>query len=125
VRGRRDIDSPDACREFQQVLEDEIDRVRREYPLCKVDLALSGGRKGMTAMTIFAAQRKNIPFVYHTLITDEELSERIEKETTIERLSETDLTEQQLKARLFLEAYEPRPYAHFTLFRVPVFAAEN
>jgi CRISPR-associated Csx14 family protein len=125
VPGHNDMDSSDACREFQQVLEAEIERVRREYPLCKVDLALSGGRKGMTAMTIFAAQRKHIPYVYHTLITDSDLSERIEQETTIEELIDTGLTEKEINARLFLEAYEPYPYAHFTLFRVPVFSAEN
>lgn len=118
------MDSPEACREFQQVLEGEIERVRREYPLCKIDLALSGGRKGMTAMAIFAAQHQHISYVYHTLITDEDLDERIEKETTIERLNDTSLTEQQLKARLFLEAYESYPYPHFTLFRVPVFPVE-
>jgi hypothetical protein len=137
VPSHRDIDSPTACREFQQILEAQIERVRDEYPLCKVDLALSGGRKGMTAMTIFAAQRQHIPFVYHTLITDEPLSEEIEAktaeeiedETTIEKLSETNLTEQQLKDRLFLDDYrlpdEAYPYARFTLFRVPVFAAET
>lgn len=125
VSGHRDMDSPDACRKFQQVLEDEIERVRREYPLCKIDLALSGGRKGMTAMTIFAAQRKHIPYVYHTLITDSDLSDRIEQETTLKELTDTGLTEEEINGRLFLEAYEPYPYAHFTLFRVPVFAAEN
>jgi len=127
VKGYEDIDSSEACRDFQQVLEQQIKRARDEYPLCKVDIALSGGRKGMTAMTLFAAQRQQIRFVYHTLVRDKVLSEEIEEETSIGMLN--DLTPQQRKARLFLDDYklpdEEYPYSLFTLFRVPVFPIED
>ena len=123
----KDIDSTDACREYQATLEDEIDRVRKDHPDCKIDLALSGGRKGMTAMTIFAAQKKHIPWVYHTLITDEQLSETIDDETTVRVLNDPRLAREERNDRLFLRAYKdkegPHPYTKFVLFRVPVFSA--
>src|SRR5205823_15002743 len=102
-----DITDKEACREYQACLEDETERVRQEYPHCKIDLALSGGRKGMTAMTIFAAQKKHIPYVYHTLIIDEYLSEqneylseKIDRETTVEDLKDTHLSLQERYDRL-------------------------
>jgi CRISPR-associated Csx14 family protein len=124
-----DIADKDACIKYQEHLEAEIKRVKQEHPSdWKIDLALSGGRKGMTAMTIFAAQNVHIPYVYHTLITDGELSERIEEETTVEALNDTRLSLQEAYDRLFLRAYraeEPYPYVHFVLFRVPVFSADG
>jgi len=123
-----DINDTDACRKYQAHLESEIERVQQQYPDCKIDLALSGGRKGMTAMTIFAAQKKHIPYVYHTLITNERLSEQIDEETTVEALKDTHLSPQERHDRLFLRAYRtegPYPYEHFALFRVPVFAADG
>jgi CRISPR-associated protein NE0113 (Cas_NE0113) len=106
----------------------EIKRVQQVTEDGKIDLALSGGRKGMTAMTIFAAQKCGIRYVYHTLITDEDTSDRIDEETTIDALNETSLTQEEERKRLFLRAYEaegPDPYANFVLFRVPVFTAEG
>jgi CRISPR-associated Csx14 family protein len=124
-----DIDSAEACNHFQQALEEVIDDVRDRYPLCKIDLALSGGRKGMTAMTIFAAQRKGISVVYHTIVNDDDLSEKIEEETTVAALQKTNLGKQRQRERLFLREYcppdESYPYSSFALFRVPVFAATD
>ena len=102
-----------------------IDYAQTKYPECKIDLALSGGRKGMTAMTIFAAQKKKIDFVYHTLITDDELEQRIERETKLTVLNKVGLREEEPNNRLFLRAYEGgEPYTKFVLFRVPVFAPD-
>jgi CRISPR-associated Csx14 family protein len=123
-----DIADEAACRKYQAHLEAQIERVKQEYPHCKIDLALSGGRKGMTAITISTAQNVHIPYVYHTLITDDELSDQIEEETTIEALIDTRISLQESYDRLFLHAYraeEPYPYAHFVLFRVPVFSADG
>ena len=41
----------------------------------------------MAALAMFAAQRKGIRYVYHTLIKDPELSQAIEDETTVKRLA--------------------------------------
>ena len=122
-----DIASSDDCRKYQRYVEDEIERARKEYPEhYKIDLALSGGRKGMTAMTIFAAQNCHIPYVYHTLITDEQPNDRIDKETTVAALNK--ISKQERNDRLFLDAYredELYPYSHFALFRVPVFTVDG
>jgi hypothetical protein len=83
----------------------------------------------MTAMTIFAAQRKHISVVYHTVVVDEDLNTKIEEETTVAALQKTSLGRQRQRDRLFLREYcppdEPYPYSSFALFRVPVFAATN
>jgi CRISPR-associated Csx14 family protein len=124
-----DIDSAEACSSFQATLEGVIDDVRNRYPHCKIDLSLSGGRKCMTAMTIFAAQRKHISVVYHTVVKDGNLSEKIEEETTMAALQKTNLGKQRQRERLFLREYcppdESYPYSNFTLFRIPVFAATD
>ncbi len=128
IEGLADITEEADCRKYQARLEQEIERVKNECPGIKIDLALSGGRKGMTAMTIFAAQKHRIPYVYHTLITDGDMSEKIEGETTYEELNDTGLSQEERNARLFLCAYkaeEPDPYANFSLFRVPVFTADG
>jgi GTPase SAR1 family protein len=126
----KDITSIDDCTIYQRHLETEIERVKQQYPPddYTIDLALSGGRKGMTAMTIFAAQNKQIPYVYHTLITNEDINEQIEEETTIETLNSPRLSQQARNDRLFLRKYKTtgdNPYANFTLFRVPVFTADG
>jgi CRISPR-associated Csx14 family protein len=128
IKGLKDIKSKENCETYQLHLESEIDKAQEKYPEYKIDLALSGGRKGMTAMTIFAAQKKRIPYVYHTLITNDDINEQIEEETTFAKLNETSLSRQTMYDRLFLEAYKvegPNPYKHFTLFRVPVFRPDG
>lgn len=126
ISDRQDIDSPEACQEYQATLEKVIEQVceSEDHTDWKIDLALSGGRKGMTAMTIFAAQKKQLSYVYHTLINDEELSEEIEEQTTVEALN--DLSRAERNDRLFLRAYEDEESdPKFVLFKVPVFSAAN
>ena len=69
----------------------------------------------MAALTLFAAQQANIDAVYHTLITDIELEEKIEEETTLDTLR--SLTRSKRIERLFLNVYDE---SKFELFRVPV-----
>ncbi len=124
IKGLKDIDSPDACQSYQTVLEKVIDQVRETHSDYAIDLALSGGRKGMTAMTIFAAQNKDLPYVYHTLITDEQLSLDIDEQTTVAMLKKTGLSREERNDRLFLRAYDGnKPFTKFILFKVPVFPA--
>jgi CRISPR-associated Csx14 family protein len=128
IPGLEDITTTEHCEAYQEYLVKEIKRVQKETEDGKIDLALSGGRKGMTAMTIFAAQKCHIPYVYHTLVTDKDTNEKIDEQTTITALNETSLSQQERYERLFLRAYEvegPDPYANFVLFRVPVFTAEG
>ena len=71
----------------------------------------------MAALTMFAAQRKHIRYVYHTLINDEALYQRIISETDIETLDSPKVSSSTVKNRLFLQAYD---ITKFALFRVPV-----
>ncbi len=120
IKDREDIDSAEACKDYQTALEDAIDEARKAHQGCTIDLALSGGRKGMTAMTIFAAQKKGLSYVYHTLITNQQLSEEIDVQATVEELKK--LNDRMRHDRLFLREYEEDgPYTKFVLFKVPVF----
>jgi hypothetical protein len=127
VPGLADILNSADCLKYQQCLEDEITRVQQTYPDCKIDLALSGGRKGMTAMTLFAARNRDIPYVFHTLIKDDKLSDLIEEQTTLQALNQQPY---ERNGRLLLRdpAYregEAYPYEKFELFRVPVALADD
>jgi len=117
VRNLEDIESTDDCHIYQSKLEATILEMLKKYPDCKIELALSGGRKGMAALAIFAAQRTGLRYVYHTLIADRELDQRVENQTTIEELSR--LTRTEYCERLFLRAYKNQE-AQFRLFKVPV-----
>ncbi len=122
VQGYKDIDSKDACIAYEKALEDAIDAVRKNY---HIELALSGGRKGMAALAMFVAQRKGIRYVYHTLITDKQLSDQVEQETEIEDLR-SPINEPHRNNRLFLREYEGNgPYTKFVLFKVPVLPAKG
>ncbi len=77
----------------------------------------------MVAMTIFAAQKKQLPYVYHSLITDEQLGKDIHEGTTIEMLH--NLKEEERKERLFLRAYEEEGvYTKINLFKIPLFSTQ-
>ncbi|MBE3561751.1 MAG: hypothetical protein IMW89_21390 [Ktedonobacteraceae bacterium] len=116
----KDIDSREACEIYERRLEDAIDDIRRQHPGCQIELALSGGRKGMAALAMFVAQRKGIPYLYHTLVA-EELERRVSEETSVEKLGVGSIDDQRRNDLLFLRAYEGNgPYTKFSLFRVPV-----
>jgi len=113
-----DIDSPENCESYLQTLLKAIETLRRLYPERSIALSLSGGRKGMSALTLFAAQRAGIEQVYHTLITDIKLEKRIEEETNLDALDKLPTDEARAK-RLFLEEYD---HSKFQLFSIPVIA---
>lgn len=127
VQGYKDIDSREACKAYLQTLEATIDEFRqdtRQHTPYKVELALSGGRKGMAALAMFAAQHKGIRYIYHTLITDEDTNRKVERETNIDTLTSPRISKQVRNDRLFLRAYEGSgPYTKFVLFKVPVLPA--
>ncbi len=120
--GLEDIDSPDACQRYQAILEKVIDQVRETHPDCMIDLALSEGLESMIPMTIFAAQKKHFSYIYHMLITDEQLGKRISRQTTVEALTDPSLKKEQRNNRLFLRDYEEEGiYTKCNLFKIPVF----
>lgn len=130
VPGYDDIDSKKACQAFEQTLEAAIDEACKRHRGCLIELALSGGRKGMAALAMFVAQRKDIHYLYHTLISDPDPDKRflakIEDETTVDNLRPTKVSKELRNDRLFLRAYEGNgPYTKFVLFKVPVLPARG
>jgi hypothetical protein len=117
------VDSKEGCETYLGTLLSTIDRLRSDYPDRDIALSLSGGRKGMSALTLFAAQQVGIERLYHTLITDIALEEHIEEETSIDALDCLPTNEAQSQ-RLFLEAYDREK---FELFKIPIipFASPN
>ena len=115
-----DIDSTAACKAFQDAIESTIDEIRFSYPDCQLELTIAGGRKGTAALTTFAAQRKDIHYVYHTLITDATVDKKVSEQTTTDELKRIGRRDKNMVYdRLFLRAYE-QDKAAFELFRVPV-----
>ena len=74
----------------------------------------------------FLTSTNGIRYVYHSLITDKKLSDKVEKETTVSALAATQVDKQVRNDRLFLRAYEGKgPYTKFVLFKVPVLPAKG
>ena len=111
----KDITSQTACKTYLKELVSVIEKQQSDNPNRSIYLSLSGGRKGMTALTLFAAQKANIDAVYHTLIENIELEKKIEDETTLTKLQ--SLTGKKKAEHLFLDCYDK---SKFELFRVPV-----
>ena len=110
-----DLKSHEDCKTYLETLVSLIENTEKNTPDKRIYLSLSGGRKGMAALTLFAAQLANIDAVYHTLIADADLEKRIEEETNTDALC--DLSKKDIKLRLFLDNYDR---SKFELFRVPV-----
>lgn len=113
-----DLTSTGDCEIYLQALVKTIEETQRGNPHCQIELSLSGGRKGMAALAMFAAQQTGLRYVYHTLIEDRELFKRLEKETDIKALNQ-ELIKQRRIDRLLLRAYT-EDIEKFTLFEVPV-----
>jgi hypothetical protein len=116
IRGLKDLTSRDQCVAYGAALLQAIQRAREEHPQRQLALSLSGGRKGMSALTLFAAQYAGVERVYHTLIGDPALERQIERECGLDALRGAAAAEQ--IARLWLRRYPDR--AAFALFPVPV-----
>lgn len=112
----KDVDSQDNCKIFLDRIIATIDDLKKKYPDSEIRMLLSGGRKAMTAFSYFAAQRSHIAKVYHTLITDTELEDKIEEECSIENLNRLGSTKKKAE-KMFLESY---PEQYFDRFEIPV-----
>ncbi len=112
-----DIENEGDCRVYRTKLQEIIQGLQRKHTTWKIDLALTGGRKSMAALAVFAAQSTGLPYVYYTLIDNEALDQEVQDETDIdslERLSDADKCQ-----RLFLRTYK-KNIEHFKVFKLPV-----
>ncbi len=121
IHGLRDITSDEHCITYQDVLNQVLQEYSASYSPGQIILALSGGRKGMAAMSIFSAQKAKIRHVYHTLITDREVENDIIDETTVEALQDLRSDQERNHLLLLREYNQDGEYSQFTLFRMPVF----
>jgi CRISPR-associated Csx14 family protein len=110
-----DIDTQEACAQFSHTLAGAITKLKAGYPAATLQLSVSGGRKAMAILTYFAAQYYGLQHVWHTLITDPVIEERVEQETALYRLE--FISDRQKAERLFLHTY---PHEAFTAFSIPV-----
>jgi hypothetical protein len=117
VPGYKDLNSTVACEAYLDTLCTAAADLRAENPDRRIDMSLSGGRKGMSALALAAAQSQRIGKLYHTIITDRDLERKIEQETDWVTLHGT-APDAALAARLFLDAYDR---SKFVLFPIPVF----
>ena len=122
IAGMKDIINEKDCVQYQQALETTIDGIQDRHRDCEVVLALTGGRKSMAALAMFAAQCKGIRYVYHTLIKEPAFSREIEEKTSVKVLRSPKISKQERNDRLFLRTYASKQ-DQFVLFKVPVVPA--
>ncbi len=123
IPNMEDIRSEEDCQRYLSALEEQLRKIKKDHPHWAIDLALSGGRKGMSAMAIFAAQKAGLRYLYHTLIVDEELERKVQRETDLDTLNGA-LSRQERRQRMLLHAYKDS-LDSFVLFRIPVVPAEE
>lgn len=115
-----EIDTPEACEQFLTEMIATLDKIRANHPDSDIRLLLSGGRKSMAALAMLAAQRAGLSQVYHTLVKDEDLANRLDDEYSYEALNRLQGTSAK-KEKMFLEDFSLDVIAEkFDLFQIPV-----
>lgn len=99
---------------FAQGLEQMIALARETAPDADLAMLLAGGRKGMSALALNAAQRANITRVYHTTIRSREREKEIDE--AWDRVRNDPVKRSKL---LFLESEQAHP-DDCALIKVPV-----
>jgi hypothetical protein len=74
-----DTNSTDKCQEYLGKVHDLVRGLQRSAPEDEIHFLLSGGRKTMAAMNLFAAQRAGLTKVWHTLVREPRRERRIEE----------------------------------------------
>jgi hypothetical protein len=112
VRGLKDVASTADCETYLKEVAQTISELQQQSPDAEIHLLLSGGRKSMATLNLFAAQRAGLSLVWHTLVKDYQLDQQLEEELrqAPSRTKRRDI--------LFLRRHAPE---NFDLFAVPVF----
>lgn len=106
-----DVNSTDTCTFYLDAMAKIINECQMNFSDREIHLLLSGGRKSMAALNLFAAQRVGLSTVWHTLVKEQQIENRIERE--LEQASSPKVR----RDILFLRKY---PLDNFELFAVPV-----
>jgi CRISPR-associated protein (TIGR02584 family) len=112
IHGLQDVASKADCEVYLRAIAQTITELQQQSSDTEVHVLLSGGRKSMATLNLFAAQRAGLSLVWHTLVKDHKLEQRLEEELR-QALSPT-----RRRDILFLRQYPPE---NFDLFAVPVF----
>ncbi len=73
-----DVNSTETANKFAVGMMQAISQCQQKHPDASIALSISGGRKGMSVLTLYAAQQKGIQHVYHTIIRDPERERAIQ-----------------------------------------------
>lgn len=114
-----DVDDEEKCKFFLTRLIEVVGNLKNNHPDLDIRMLLSGGRKGMSTLSLLAAQCSGVKNVYHTLITSLELEERLEKEGSLDLLKNLKSKKERAMV-LFLENHIKLLDNHFALFKIPV-----
>lgn len=108
----RDITSKIDCEIYIKSVAQKIEHLLQQNPETEIHLLLSGGRKSMAALNLFAAQRAGLTKVWHTLVKNLRVEEQLEEEIkhAINANIKRDI--------LFLRRHS---LDNFDVFTVPVF----
>jgi hypothetical protein len=107
-----DVNSTQACEIYLKAVNEIIAELQRTAPDAEIHLLLSGGRKSMATLNLFAAQRTGLTRVWHTLVKDLAFERQLEEE--LRQASNANAR----RNILFLRRHSAE---HFALFAVPVF----
>lgn len=73
-----DVNSTETANTFAVGMMQAISQCQQRHPDASIALSISGGRKGMSVLTLYAAQRAGIRHVFHTIIRDPERERAIQ-----------------------------------------------
>jgi len=116
IAGLSDVDSTQACQTYLEAVTATLSHVQRQDSEREIQLLLSGGRKSMAALNLFAAQRAGLPRVWHTLVRDPVTENRVAEELS------RAASPSERRDVLFLRRHA---LDSFDLFPVPVFPMEG
>jgi CRISPR-associated Csx14 family protein len=112
ISGLKDVLSKEDCEVYLKAIAQNIIEIQQRYPDAEVHLLLSGGRKSMATLNLFAAQRAGLTRIWHTLAKDLALEQQLEDE--LKRAPNASAR----REILFLRRHS---LEKFDLFSVPVF----
>lgn len=114
IQGLSDVKATADCEIYLRFVAQIVTELQQQNQEAEINLLLSGGRKSMAVLNLFAAQRAGLAKVLHTLVNDSKLERQIEDDLRNAVSSHTAR-----RNILFLRNYS---LDQFTLFPVPVFS---
>jgi CRISPR-associated Csx14 family protein len=82
---------------YLRALCDLIEKLKQKHPESDIALLIAGGRKGMSALGLLAAQLTGISYVYHTLIRDFAYERQVIDECSVANLQSSNSREREIK----------------------------